>query len=72
MHDVVKMLKEALDCENPPLGMALVMKAHHGCKEFRGVKKEGLMTSSYLDGAFKEDAQVRSEFMSLVNNSKEE
>ena len=72
VHDVVKMLKEALDCENPPLGMALVMKAHHGCKEFRGVKKEGLMTSSYLDGAFKEDAQVRSEFMSLVNNSKEE
>lgn len=72
VHDIVKMLKEALGEENSPLGMALVMKAHHGCKEFRGVKKEGLMTSSYLDGAFKEDAQVRSEFMSLVNNSKSE
>ena len=72
VHDIVKMLKEALGEENPPLGMALVMKGHHSCKEFRGSKKEGLMTSSYLDGAFKEDAQVRSEFMSLVNNSKSE
>ena len=72
VHDIVKMLKEALGEENPPLGMALVMKGHHSCKEFRGAKKEGLMTSSYLDGAFKEDAQVRSEFMSLVNNSKSE
>lgn len=72
VHDIVKMLKETLGEENPPLGMALVMKGHHSCKEFRGAKKEGLMTSSYLDGAFKEDAQVRSEFMSLVNNSKSE
>ena len=66
------MLKEALGSEYPPLGIALVMKGHHSCKEFRGAKKKGIMTSSYLDGAFKEDAQVRSEFMSLVNNSKEE
>ena len=72
VHDIVKMLKEALGEENPPLGIALVMKGHHSCKEFRGAKKEGLMTSSYLDGAFKEDSQVRSEFMSLVNNSKSE
>ena len=72
VHDIVKMLKEALGEENPPLGIALVIKGHHSCKEFRGAKKEGLMTSSYLDGAFKEDSQVRSEFMSLVNNSKSE
>ena len=72
VHDVVDMLKDALGSEYPPLGIALVMKGHHSCKEFRGAKKKGIMTSSYLDGAFKEDAQVRSEFMSLVNNSKEE
>ena len=72
VHDIVDMLKEALGSEYPPLGIALVMKGHHSCKEFRGAKKKGIMTSSYLDGAFKEDAQVRSEFMSLVNNSKEE
>lgn len=72
VHDIVDMLKEALGSEYPPLGIALVMKGHHSCKEFRGAKKKGIMTSSYLDGAFKEDAQVRSEFMSLVNNSKSE
>lgn len=69
VHDIVTMLKEALGKENPPLGMALVMKAHHGCKEFRGVKKKGVMTASYLDGVFREDEQVRNEFMTLVNSA---
>lgn len=69
VHDVVEMLKEALGDEYPPLGIALVMKGHHSCKEFRGAKKKGIMTSSYLEGVFKDDAQVRAEFMQLVNNS---
>lgn len=69
VYDIVTMLKEALGEENPPLGIALVMKGHHSCKEFRGAKKKGIMTSSYLEGAFKEDPQVRAEFMQLVNNA---
>lgn len=69
VHDIVDMIKEALKDENPPLGIALVMKAHHGCKEFRGVKKKGVMTSSFLDGVFRDDPQVRAEFMQIVNNS---
>lgn len=69
VHDIVQMIKEALNDENPPLGIALVMKAHHGCKEFRGVKKKGVMTSSFLDGVFRNDSQIRAEFMQLVNNS---
>lgn len=72
VHDIVAMLKDALGTQNPPLGLALVMKAHHGCKEFRGIKKKGVMTSSYLEGAFREDADVREEFMHLVNSSKYE
>lgn len=70
VHDIVEMLKEALGEENPPLGIALVMKGEHLCKTMRGVKKKGTMTSSFLLGAFKDDAQVRAEFMQLVNNSK--
>lgn len=69
VHDIVEMLKEALGEENPPLGIALVMKGEHLCKTMRGVKKKGTMTSSYLWGAFKDDAQVRAEFMQLVNSS---
>ena len=69
VHDVVAMLKEALGRENPPIGMALVMKAHHGCKEFRGVKVAGVMTASKLDGLFMTDSKVREEFMNIVNLS---
>lgn len=68
VHDVIEMLKDALGKEYPPLGIALVMKAHHGCKEFRGVKKKGVMTASYIDGLFKTDGIVREEFMHQVGN----
>lgn len=69
VHDIVDMLAKALGDGNPPLGMALVMRGEHLCKTMRGVKKKGKMMSSYLVGAFKEDAQVRNEFMQLVNKS---
>lgn len=69
VHDIVNMLAKALGDGNPPLGMALVMRGEHLCKTMRGVKKKGKMMSSYLVGAFKEDAQVRNEFMQLVNKS---
>lgn len=72
VSDVVKMLTNALGEENPPLGVAMVMKGEHLCKTMRGVKKKGIMTSSYLEGAFKEDSQVRAEFMQLVNTSRHE
>lgn len=68
VYDVVEMLADALGTEYPPLGIALVMKAHHGCKEFRGVKKEGIMTSSFLQGNFRDDSAVRAEFMRFVSN----
>jgi GTP cyclohydrolase IA len=69
-HDIVEMLKEALGEENPPLGIAIVMKAHHSCKEFRGVKKKGVMTSAYMEGVFRDNQQLRAELMQLVNNDR--
>lgn len=65
VQNVVTMLKDALGNENPPLGIALVMKGEHLCKSMRGAKKKGTMTSSFLDGTFKEDADARREFLSL-------
>ena len=65
-RDVVEMLIEALGDENPPLGMALVMKGTHLCKTMRGARKEGQMTSSYLTGRFKSNAALRSEFLKMV------
>ncbi|MCF0193422.1 MAG: GTP cyclohydrolase I [Prevotella sp.] len=66
-RDVVQMLTEALGEENPPLGMALVMKGTHLCKTMRGARKEGMMTSSYLTGRFKSNAALRSEFLKMVD-----
>jgi GTP cyclohydrolase I len=70
VSDVVNMITEALGEENPPLGIALVMKAHHTCKELRGAKKKGLMSSAYLTGLFKTDEQARQEFYEFVNNNR--
>ena len=69
VSDVIKDIESALGTENPPLGIALVMKAEHLCKTMRGVKKQGEMTASMLTGAFK-DPTTRSEFMQFVNNQK--
>lgn len=66
VHNVVEMLTEALGTENPPLGMALLMKGEHLCKTMRGVKKKGAMTTSFLTGVFMDDPSVRAEFMALT------
>lgn len=69
VSDVIRDIENALGTENPPLGIALVMKAEHLCKTMRGVKKQGEMTASMLTGAFKEPA-TRAEFMQFVHRQK--
>lgn len=66
VHDVVEMLTQALGPENPPLGMALMMRARHMCKEGRGARKPGVMSATYLTGAFRNNPQTRNEFMSYI------
>lgn len=65
--DIVTDIEQVLGFEAPPLGIALYMQGEHLCKTMRGVKKEGEMSCSCLKGIFREDAQVRAEFMSIVN-----
>ena len=66
VHDVVEMLSDALGNEYPPLGIAMVMKGRHMCKESRGARKKGIMTSSYLTGCFMTDPALRAEFMRMI------
>ena len=68
VHDVVEMLTEALGDEHPPVGMALMMKGRHMCKESRGARKEGCMVSTYITGIFKTDPQTRNEFLSYIRD----
>ena len=69
VHDVVRMLSEALDDEYPPLGMALMMRGRHMCKESRGVHKPGCMVSTCLTGIFKSNEQSRNEFLSYTRQN---
>lgn len=63
VHDIVDMLMDALGSKNPPLGMALIMRGRHMCKESRGSRKKGEMVSSYYTGVFKTDSELRNEFI---------
>lgn len=65
VREIVEMLGEALGSENPPLGMALALNGRHMCKESRGSRKQGSMTSTYLTGVFKSQPELRREFLEL-------
>jgi GTP cyclohydrolase I len=56
-----------------PCGVAVVVKAAHHCMIDRGVRKRGadLVTSRML-GVFRDQAQTRHEFLSLVNSDSHE
>jgi GTP cyclohydrolase I len=49
--------------------MALMMRGRHMCKESRGVRKSGVMTSTYLTGSFRTNPQTRNEFLSYIDKS---
>lgn len=50
-----------------PLGVGVVLQCRHTCMEARGVCKAGsVTTTTALRGAFKENPDVRSEFLSMV------
>lgn len=46
--------------------VAVLARGHHTCMEMRGVRTAGLMTSSAMRGAFRENATTRGEFLHLV------
>ena len=50
-----------------PQGVGVILEAQHLCMMMRGVEKQGSMTTtSAMLGAFKDQPQTRSEFLSLV------
>lgn len=67
VNDITNDLWNALDDKNQPIGMALVMQGRHLCKEMRGIKQKGKMTTIELKGVFKTDLNARQEFLKFVN-----
>ena len=62
-HQIADMLDDIL----APRGVAVAVEGQHMCSMMRGVKKEHpvMFTSAFL-GEFKEDRELRREFLSLV------
>ena len=66
-EEAVTMLANELQSRVKPDGLAIVMEADHFCMHWRGVKDDqSMMTSSMMRGSFLKDANLRSEFLSLV------
>ena len=63
VKEIIDELSNALN----PLGIALVLKAKHLCKELRGIKNEGKMITSDLRGVFREKLETREEFINLIS-----
>lgn len=64
---LVKEIVDDLETALKPLGIALILKGRHLCKEMRGVKKvNGEMTTSDLRGVFRTKPEVREEFINLA------
>jgi len=66
-------IANAVDEVLNPHGVAVLIKAAHHCMIDRGVRKRGadLVTSRML-GVFRDQAQTRQEFLSLVNSDSHE
>jgi GTP cyclohydrolase I len=62
-HQIAEMLEDILT----PRGVAIAVEGQHMCSMMRGVKKEHpvMFTSAFL-GEFKEDRELRKEFLSLI------
>ncbi len=69
-----KLTQEIAQCINEvlqPAGVAVVLEAKHECMTTRGVYKPNIkMTTSAMFGSFLTNDATRSEFLSMIQNSK--
>jgi GTP cyclohydrolase I len=67
-EEAVTMLADELQRRVRPDGLAIVMEADHFCMHWRGVKDDGAtMVNSVMRGAFLKDANLRREFLALLD-----
>jgi GTP cyclohydrolase IA len=70
-EEAVSQVADLLQSRLQPDGLAIVMEADHFCMHWRGVKDtEAKMINSVMRGSFLKDANLRREFLSLINNKK--
>ena len=63
-------IADAMMTHLKPLGVGVIIRAHHSCMSTRGVKIHGgLTTTAAMRGCFDEDINTRQEFLSHVRAS---
>nr|WP_319401611.1 GTP cyclohydrolase I FolE [uncultured Carboxylicivirga sp.] len=62
-------IKECIQNTLNPLGVAVVIEAHHMCMQMRGVQKQhSITTTSDFTGAFQKNPATRTEFFNIINS----
>ena len=70
-EEAVTQLADLLQDKIGPDGLAIVMEADHFCMHWRGVKDSNAkMINSVMRGSFLKDANLRREFLALVDSRK--
>lgn len=70
-EEAIAQVAELLQQKLQPDGLAIVMEADHFCMHWRGVKDtDAKMINSVMRGSFLKDANLRREFLSLLNRNK--
>ena len=70
-EEAVTQVADVLQEHMSPDGLAVVMEADHFCMQWRGVKDmDSKMINSVMRGSFLKDANLRREFLALVNQKK--
>ncbi len=63
-------IKDCIQNTIKPLGVAVVIEAHHLCMMMRGIQKQNsVTTTSDFTGAFRKE-ETRAEFLQLIGNSR--
>ena len=64
-------IKDCIQNTLDPLGVAVVIEAHHMCMQMRGVQKQNsITTTSDFTGVFLKQAKTRQEFLSLIHRNR--
>lgn len=70
-EEMTEQIADIIEEQTEPEALAVVIKAQHFCMISRGVKEhESDMTTSIMRGLMREDAPMRQEFLTLMNNMK--
>lgn len=63
---MTRQLAEAVMDALAPQGVGVVVEGRHSCMALRGVRKQGLMTTSSMLGVFRTVPEARAEFLALA------